>query len=236
MSFVGACLLIVSCLLCQPVQAEPLSSPNYRFDESVLGAGGSIQSSSNNFQSRSSAGDLGVGNSSSSNFQVEAGSVTPKSPYLSFSVDTSGSNLGDFSSANAAMATSTFSVINYTSYGYVVQIVGDTPTSSGHTIPAMTSTSLSTPGVEQFGINLANNNSPQNIGADPDNGEFGFGQAAPNYAVADHYRYVSGETIAKAPKSSGETTYTISYMVNVAALTPGGQYTSKQTLIVTGTY
>lgn len=91
-------------------------------------------------------------------------------------------------------------------------------------------------GTSQFGINLVANTLPISIGANPDNGSFGFGLASTNYNTPNQYRYISGETIAQAPKSSGVTVYTITYLVNVPALTPGGQYISDQTLIVTGTY
>lgn len=212
-----------------------LQSAHYKLDEGVLGAGGSIQSGSTNFQSRSSLGDLSVGHSESSNYQVESGSTTTKSPNLSFSVNAS-TSFGSFSAGSATMATSTFSVMNYTSYGYVVQIIGTTPTNNGHSLTAMSTASSSVPGSEQFGINVVANTLPQVIGANPDNGGFGHGEAAANYSTPNKYRYVSGETIAKAPKSSGVTNYTISYMANVAGLTPGGKYTSDQTLVVTGTY
>ena len=100
----------------------------------------------------------------------------------------------------------------------------------------MTATNTSQVGVEQFGINLVANTSPTSLGVNPDNGQFGYGSVMPNYATPDNYRYVPGETIARAVKNSGVTVYTISYIANVAPLTPGGIYTSNQTLIVTGTY
>lgn len=217
-------------------QLTALQSPNYRFDESTLGAGGLVQSSSTSFQASNSVGDLGVGNAVSENFQVEAGSQTTNDPTLTVAINTSNASFGSFSATGAATATTTFSVSNYTSYGYVAQIVGTTPTNGTHALPAMTSSGPSQTGVEQFGINLVANTSPTSVGANPNNGQFGFGAASPNYGTSNQYRYVSGETVAYAPKSSGTTTYTLSYLVNVSSLTPGGQYTSKQTLIVTGTY
>lgn len=218
------------------VHADPLQSPNYRFDESSIGAGGLIQSSSANYQAGDSTGDLATGTSASANFQVQSGPKTTNDPALSFSVNSSGINFGSFSAGNATVTTATFSVSNYTSYGYVVQIVGTAPTNGTHTLPAMTTTGPSQAGTEQFGINLVANTLPVSVGTNPDNGQFGFGAAALSYGTSNQYRYVNGETIASAPKSSGVTNYTISYLVNVAGLTPGGQYTSDQTLIVTGTY
>jgi hypothetical protein len=100
----------------------------------------------------------------------------------------------------------------------------------------MSTTGPSQAGVEQFGLNLVANTSPVSLGANPNHGQFGVGSAATNYATTNNYRFVSGETIASAPKSSGMTIYTISYIVNVSSLTPGGQYSSNQTVICTGTY
>jgi hypothetical protein len=150
-------------------------------------------------------------------------------------------NFGDFSASTATVTSTTFSVTNYTSFGYVVQIIGSAPTSGSTTINAMDPAGPSYPGASiagtsQFGINLVANTSPTSVGANPNNGQFGFGAAAGNYGTSNSYRYVSGETIALAPKSSGTTIYTMTYMVNVPALTPGGKYTCDQTLIVTGTY
>jgi len=218
------------------VHAETLQSSNYKLDESFVGDGDLNQSSSASYQTTNASGDLSIGNTASSSYQVEAGSKTTPYPSLSFIVNGGGVNFNSFSSSNATVTNATFSVSNYTSYGYVVQIVGDPPNNNGHTISAMTTTGSSQIGIEQFGINLVANTLPVSIGANPNNGQFGFGVAAPDYNTPNNYRYVSGETIALAPKSSGVTIYTISYLVNVATLTPGGQYSSNQTLIVTGTY
>lgn len=230
-------VLAYVCLwLAEPLYAETLESPNYRFDESTVGSGGLIQSSSANYTATSAAGDLAIGEASSANYNLEAGSKTSPDPALSFNIPHSDINFGNFTSSSAATTTSTFSVSNYTSYGYVVQIFGDPPMNGPHTIDAMDTTGPSMIGIDQFGINLVANTSPKSFGANPDQGQFGFGTATPNYNTANEFRYVSGETIASAPKSSGVTTYTISYLVNVSSLTPGGRYDSHQTLVVTGTY
>lgn len=218
------------------VLAQVPQSTNYRFDESTVGAGGLVQSNSTNFQASQSTGDLGVGNAASENFQVEAGSQTTNEPTLKFAINNTDPNFGSFSANDSAVTSASFTISNYTSYGYVVQISGGTPKNGTYALPAMTETSSPEFGVEQFGINLVANTFPESIGANPDYGEFGVGSPAPNYGESNKYRYVSGETIATAPKSSGATTYTISYLVNVDSLTPGGIYTSNQTLIVTGTY
>jgi hypothetical protein len=63
--------------------------------------------------------------------------------------------------------------------------------------------------------------------------------AAPKLILADTLKsssYQFDETIATAPKSSGVTTFTITYVLNVRSLTPGGQYTSSQQLVCIATY
>jgi len=218
------------------VYADPLQSANYRLDESVVGVGDLNRASSANYLAVNATGDLTVGTAASSNFQIEAGSKTSPDPVLSFSLTSGAVNFGVFTPSNATVATASFSVSNYTSYGYVVQITGSSPSNGVHTINAMTTTDDSIPGTDQFGINLVANTSPVSFGSNPNNGQFGFGSVSTNYNTPNKYRYINGETIALATKSSGMTTYTISYLINVASLTPGGKYTSNKTIIITGTY
>ena len=216
------------------------TSTNYRFDETSIGVSSLLESSSANYRATSGAGDTGIGRSGSTNFQSESGSDTTPDPNLTFTMNSTSANFGTFSPSAASTSTTTFSVTNYTSFGYVVQIAGTPPSYANNPIDAMGANAVSQPGVEQFGINLVANTSPTSFGANPNNGtapnNFGFGGAAPNYAIPNQFRYVPGETIAQAPKSSGKTDYTISYLVNVTSLTPGGTYGTDQTLIVTGTY
>lgn len=216
--------------------ADTQQSSNYKFEESVLGGGGMVQSSSANYQSTSSVGEAAAGAGASPNYQVQGGNKTTPDPVLTFSVNNPAATFGNFSASTTATANATFSVSNYTSYGYAVQIIGGPPKNGPNTIQAMSSSDSSIPGLDQFGMNLVANTVPASVGANPDQGQFGFGVAAPNYGTSNIYRYVSGETIATAPKSSGVTNYTITYIVNVDGLTPGGKYASDQTIICTGTF
>ncbi len=219
------------------VSADPLTSAHYKFQETSLGGSGLTFSQSANYRSSQSTGVLGIGNSASASFQTYAGNITTSDPTLSFAINTTTVSFGSFSPGAAAVSTAAFQVIDYTSYGYIVQVIGNPPvSSSGHTISAMTSTGPSQAGIEQFGINLVANTSPVSLGSNPDHGQYGFGSATSNYGTSNNYRFVSGETIASAPKSSGETIYTISYIINVNSLTPSGQYTGSQTIVCTGTY
>lgn len=234
---IAVCMFAYSIILwATPASADTLQSNNFKFSETALGSGGLVQSNSANYRGSDTIGDLSVGNANSSNFQVNNGHTTTNDPNLSFAITSGSINFGTFSATAPTVTTATFSVQNYTSYGYVVTILGGTPTNGATSITALASNAASIAGTSQFGINLVANTSPSSVGANPDNGSFGFGAVATNYSTPNSYRYVSGETIAQAPKSSGVTNYTISYLVNVPPLTPGGVYTSNQTLIVTGTY
>jgi hypothetical protein len=52
------------------VYAESLQSPSYRIDESFIGGGGDVNSSSPNYKSDAAVGEVGVGTSASTNFQT----------------------------------------------------------------------------------------------------------------------------------------------------------------------
>lgn len=234
-------IVLAALLFGAPAAASNVpTSTNYRFDETNVGVSSILESNSANFRATSGAGDTGIGNSGSANFQTESGSKTTPDPNLTFTMNSTAASFGTFSPASAQTAVATFSIINYTSFGYIVQVIGGAPKAGNNEIDAMSANAPSQPGIEQFGINLVANTSPSSFGANPNNGtapnNFGFGQAATNYNTPNQFRYVSGETIALAPKSSGKTDYTLSYLVNVAALTSGGAYSADQTLVVTGTY
>lgn len=235
--WIAIILIAVGAFIVAPfAHAVDPKSTSYQFNESSIGTGGLYDASSSSFQANSSTGDVNVGNTSSGSYQIDSGTKTQRDPTLSFSVNSGLIQFGQLTPTQTLTGTSTFSVSNYTSYGYVVQITGPTPTTGSHSIANMSVTATPQTGIEQFGINLVANTAPISFGANPDNGQFGYGSVMPNYATANKFRYVSGDIIAQAPKSSGVTNYTISYIVNVGPLTAGGQYNANQTIIVTGTY
>lgn len=222
------------------LSAETLQSNSYQIEESFIGGGGLIESSSTNFRSNESIGDVGIGNSASNSFQTNSGFTTTADPGLTFVINSSAINFGTLSTSVASTATSSFSVTNYTSHGYVIHTLGGPPKNGNYTLAAMSASAPSQAGVEQYGINLVRNTLPVNpLGADPaqePDSSFSAGVAGTGYEVTNAYRYVEGEAVANAPKSSGRTTFTISYVINASSITPGGQYTGKQELICVGTY
>lgn len=211
----------------------------------------------------STLGDTAVGNSASTNYQTNAGFNTSYNPALTFCVGTSGTScadmtgstvdLGVLSTSVASTATAKFSVKNYTSYSYAVTVIGTPPSYGGNPLNGMgtqspnstgcTPACASQAGVEQFGINLRANTSPVSFGIDPDPQPSSvFSLSDPNvviptsYRTANQFRFYSGDTIATAPRSSGETTYTVSFLANISNVTPGGKYLGALEFVATGTY
>lgn len=232
------------------------SSSNYSVIEGEIGGNGQFNSSSSSYSINpnidnggSSLGDSAVGNSGSTNYQTNSGFNTSAEPTLTMVVNSAGVNIGVLSTSTAQTASTTFSVSNYTSSGYAVQIIGSPPTNSGHALTALATDTASIAGSEQFGINLRANTSPVSVGADPSqnpSSSFSYGVAGDGitgtfgvtrpYTIPNKYRYVSGETIASAPKSSGQTDYTISFLANQSNTTPGGTYTGSLAIVATGTF
>ena len=234
-------------------------SNNYSINESEIGGTGDDNSASTNYSFKpgtddggSTLGDSFAGNSSSANYQSNAGFTTTNEPSLTFAVTSASVNLGTLSQLSAATGTATFMVKDYTSYGYTVTIVGTGLKSGAHTISPMTTDAASVAGSEQFGLNTVLDHSPANpvlgsaspvqvpsgsfsYGVSGDGATGTFGTTRP-YTIDGQYRFNSGETIASAPKSSGETDYTATFLANIAPLTPGGTYQTNLTLIATGSY
>ncbi len=142
------------------------------------------------------------------------------------------------------MTTGTFSVKTYLASGYIVQIASDPPDNGGtHQLNTMSGPSLSSPGTEQFGINLVANTtacgSPQNIGADPvqvPDSTFSYGTAASGYDQCGKFKYNKGDVIAQSTKSSGETDYTISFLYNISTGTTDGIYVYHGVIVATSTF
>lgn len=234
-------------------------SLNYRINEDFIGGtgdqssvstGGNYKSSPFTDDGGSTLGDNAVGNSSSTSYQVNSGFNTTAQPGLTFVINTGAVNLGVLTASAKATGTATFSAKNYTSYGYAVTAVGTAPTNSGHSLTSLPSDTASSVGNEQFGLNVVSNPSA-GVGADPVQNPagpptFGYGEAGDGasgvyginrpYTIPDQWRYVPGETVASAPRSSGETDYTMTFMANISSTTPGGTYAGNLTLICTGTY
>ena len=223
------------------VRAQSSSSTNYRVDQTFFGTGSETDLNSPNYNARATAGDLGVGETSSLNYRAYAGFNTTDEPYLEFVVTGSNVDLDYLDVNQPKTANGTFYVRAWQSSGYVVRTESDPPrnTFGNQQIAPLSSPSTSTPGSEQFGINLTANTSPTTFGAVPQqvpDNTFSFGAAATDYAIANNFKYVKGDIIAQSPRSTSVTIYTLSYLFNIAETTPSGKYSFNHVLVATATY
>jgi hypothetical protein len=224
------------------------NSTNYQVVESEIGGNGQFQSASSHYNINpnvddggSSLGESAVGNSVSSSYQTNSGFNTTAQPGLTMIVNTALMNFGVVPLGTKTTASGTFSVKDYTSSGYIVQIIGNTPTNGGHSLTQLATDTAYNATNEQFGCNLV---SDTGVGtsANPVQNPPGFGYGVAGdgshtyYTLADQWRFNSAETIASSPKTSGETDYTMTCMINAINTTPGGTYTGALTLVTTGTF
>jgi len=154
------------------------------------------------------------------------------SEVLTFTLDTTTVNLGPLTADVTGTGTSTLTASTNAANGYSVTVSGNTLESGVNSITALAAQTASTTGTAQFGINLVNNATP-NVGADPSGGS---GAGTNDYNDADLFRFVSGDSIASTAGPSNTTTFTVSYIANVATTTAIGDYSTTLTYIVTGNF
>jgi len=228
LGLVGASVVCLLCIVSVPAFAQSASN-NYKVEESFFGAGGELDASSAHYKAKQSLGETAVGNAASAHYQFQGGFNTTDQPLLEFAVNGGTFDMGILDAISTGAVQTTFSIRNYLSNGYTVLIKGAVPSTtagSSHTLTALTSPTGSSPGSEQFGVNLAANTNPS-IGAAPaqsPDSSFSFGSATTDYANPNLFKFIDGDTIAYSPSSSGQTNYTISLIANISRDTPAGQY------------
>ncbi len=221
-----------------PVNAQH-TSPNYEVNEYFFGAGGDIDVSSTNYAARASIGDLGVGKVTSTNYRAFGGFSTTDIEVLEMEVTAATIDFGTLDTYSTATGNGTFNVRNYISEGYTVETMSDSLMYGTEEIDPMTTAAASSASTEQFGMNLVANTSPTTFGAVPSqvpDSTFSFGAAATGYDSPNTYKYQKYDIVAESAKSTGQTDYTISYIVNVSANTPAGTYNQNHNLVVVATF
>ena len=94
------------------------------------------------------------------------------------------------------------------------------------------------PGAEQFGFNLRANTTPV-VGGDPEFAGALSDLTNADYATANRFSYDdTGNSLILATKSGPSTVarYTLSYVADIAASTPGGTYLAHQLFTCTATF
>lgn len=146
--------------------------------------------------------------------------------------------LGTLSATAVRTGSHTILVGTNAANGVVVTYSGATLTSGANTIGACaancTNAGGAGQGTEQFGMNAIANTSPS-VGA-ACSGTPPIAAAATNYATANSFRFVSGDTIVSSAGTINDTTCTISYIANITAATEAGSYSTTLTYVATGNF
>lgn len=233
-------LLLVITLLVSSAQivSAASSSNNYKVTNTQFGPTSTNAICSEQYCSSASIGALGGDDSSSTNYQAKFQQVTDDSPRLAVIVEPGESSLGQLSTTAPASTTTIVKVLSYLSSGYTLKIKGDPPTYNGHALSTPSSPTASAPGTEQFGINLVKNTEPAVGGAleQVPSSETSFGQVSANYGSENLFMYQDGDIIASSPKSTGQTNYTISMIINISDETPAGHYVGEYSAVVVPQY
>ena len=167
-----------------------------------------------------------------------AGAVTVNASVdetLTFTLVATTVPLGTISSSTTGSGTSTMVVGTNGTYGYSVSYNPTTTLTSGaNTITALATPTASTQGTKQFGINLRLNATPA-VGSDK-TGAAG-GTVATNYNTANSFQFLpAGDVIATASGPVNTTTYTTSYIANVATDTAAGAYSTAINYVATANF
>jgi hypothetical protein len=227
-----------------PSGAQSCSS-GYQVDQTFFGSGGQIEACSTQYCSKQTLGELAVGETSSLTYRAYAGFNTTDAPYIEFVVTAANIDIGTLDTAQATTTTGQFYVRAWQASGYVVRTESVPPTnqSNNYQMNTLSTAAASSPGTEQFGINLVKNTNfcgvSCDVGSDPaqvpDN-TFSFGQVEGGYNTDGLFQYNQGDAVSRSTQSSSVTIYTISYLYNISNTTPSGRYVFTHNLVATGTY
>lgn len=199
--------------------------------ESEFGNTSGEETCSDNYCTQVTVGDDGAANSSTS---AAFGTADYSEPMLEMIVSSGTSSLGTLTTEHVGAKTMSVQIRNYETGGYMLQIIGDTPSYGGHNLTPMTSRGPSEPGTEQFGINVVANTTPA-VGTNPKaqpSGTEDLGLLTTDYKVANQYKFVSGDTVALTTSNTGGADYIVTMIVNIANNTPAGHYSGDFAAVV----
>lgn len=143
-------------------------------------------------------------------------------------------NMGQLNSNSTLTAQSQMAVGTNASGGFAITANGIPLSAGTSVIDGLKKPAKSTPGSNQFGINLVANNNPI-IGSDPE-GPWANAVASPDYGLANQYKYVPGDVVAFSPNVSLMKKFTVSYIVNSRDDIRPGVYTTTITYIASGRF
>jgi hypothetical protein len=143
-------------------------------------------------------------------------------------------DMGNLDSSSTLTAQSQMAVGTNATGGFAITANGTPMSAATNVIDSPSSPTPSTPGKNQFGINLVENTQP-GVGENPE-GEWTNAIASPNYASPNLYMYVPGDVVAYSPNVSLMKKFTVSYVLNASPSLRAGVYTSTMTFIASGRF
>ena len=143
-------------------------------------------------------------------------------------------DMGQLSPKATLTAQSQMAVGTNASGGFAITSSGAPLSAGTNIIDSPEQPTQSQLGINQFGINLVKNNYPD-IGHNPE-GEWANAVVADDYAVANHYKFEDGDTVAYSPNVSLMRKFTVSYILNSAPDLKPGVYTTTINFIASGRF
>ena len=148
--------------------------------------------------------------------------------------DTYFTDMGTLTSNDTLVAESQMAVGTNASGGFAITANGTAPSAGTNVINGANAPTISSPGTNQFGINLVANNNPA-IGDNPQ-GQWANALAAPDYSLPDKYKYVPGDIVAYSPNVSLMKKFTVSYILNANPSLRAGVYTTTINFVASGRF
>lgn len=143
-------------------------------------------------------------------------------------------DMGDLRADTTLTAQSQMAVGTNASGGFVITANGSPLSAGTNVINSLAAPTESTPGSNQFGINLVANTTPS-VGSDPE-GIWTNATPSPSYGLPNRYKFVSGDIVAQSPNVSLMKKFTVSYIVNSSEDLRAGIYTTTITYIASGRF
>lgn len=148
--------------------------------------------------------------------------------------DTFFTDMGMLDSQSTLTAQSQMAVGTNASGGFAITANGTPMSAATNVIDAPSAPTPSTPGKNQFGINLVENIDPV-VGKNPE-GQWANAITSPNYGTPNMYMYVPGDVVAYSPNVSLMKKFTVSYILNASPSLRAGVYTTTLTFIASGRF
>ncbi|MES2630639.1 MAG: hypothetical protein V4611_01660 [Patescibacteria group bacterium] len=148
--------------------------------------------------------------------------------------DTFYTDMGTLDSNSTLTAQSQMAVGTNATGGFAITVNGTSMSAATNVIDSPSTPTKSTPGKNQFGINLVENIEP-GVGKDPE-GEWANAVASLNYSTPNMYMYVPGDVVAYSPNVSLMKKFTVSYVLNASPNLRAGVYTTTLTFIASGRF